>query len=135
MKEEKRILFVCHGNICRSAMAEYICKYLRPDLYCESRAVSYEEQGNDIYPDAKRCLNKHNIPFDRHYARRIEADDYDKFDKIYVMDRSNLSRISRIIDDYDKKVEMLNDRDIEDPWYTGNFEKVYNELVEGIKKI
>ena len=130
-----KILFVCHGNICRSAMAEFICKSIRPDLYCESRAVSYEEQGNDMYPSAKRCLDRHGISYTKHMARRIEKEDYDKFDVIYVMDHSNLRRINNIINDYDNKVKMLNDYEIEDPWYTDRFDKVYDELVEGIKKI
>ncbi len=131
----RKILFVCHGNICRSVMAEYICRKNRKDLYCESRAVSFEEEGNDIYPPAKRCLQRHDIPFERHRARRISQADYDDFDEIYVMDRSNMYRINRIIDDKDQKVKMLCDYEIEDPWYSGNFEKVYEELYEGIMKI
>ncbi len=116
-------------------MAEYICRKYRKDLYCESRAVSFEEEGNDIYPPAKRCLQRHDIPFERHRARRISQADYDDFDEIYVMDRSNMYRINRIIDDKDQKVKMLCDYEIEDPWYSGNFEKVYEELFEGIMKI
>lgn len=130
-----RVLFVCHGNICRSPMAEYICRTIRKDLYCESRAASYEEQGNDIYPAAKRCLQRHGITFGKHRARRIEAEDYDLFDVIYVMDRGNLNRVLRIIDDKEGKVKMLSDREIEDPWYTDNFDKVYEELYECVRNI
>ena len=116
-------------------MAEYICRYLRPEIYCESRGVSYEEQGNDMYPPAKRCLENHGIPFGRHSARRIEKCDYDDFDEIYIMDNSNRHYINKIIDDYDNKVRMLCSHDIEDPWWTGNYEKVYEEILEGIENL
>ena len=131
----RKILFVCHGNICRSVIAEYLCKHIRPDLYCESMAVSYEEEGNDIYPPAKRCLERHGIPYGKHEARRIQREDYERFDEIYVMDRSNLYLLKRIVEDTEHKVKLLNDYEIEDPWYTGNFDKVYEEIKEGIEKI
>ena len=131
----KKILFVCHGNICRSVMAEYICKAMRPDLYCESAAVSYEEEGNDIYPSAKRCLDRHGIPYGRHRARRITKADYDRFDEIYVMDSYNMSNILRILDDPTHKIHKLCDRDIDDPWYTDRFEEVYEQLCEGIQRL
>ena len=130
-----KILFVCHGNICRSAMAEFICKSIRPDLYCESRAVSYEEQGNDIYPPAKRCLDKHGIKYSRHYAKRITQEDYDNFDQIYVMDQSNMRLIKNIINDYDHKIYMLDDKDVKDPWYYNNYDEVYEQMYERIREI
>ena len=130
-----RILFVCHGNICRSVMAEYICKKIRPDLYCESAAVSYEEEGNDIYPLAKRCLERHEIPYGRHYARRIQKKDYDRFDRIYVMDSYNLMNIKRIMSDPEHKIAKLCSNDIEDPWYTDRFDEVYAQIYEGIENL
>ena len=131
----RKILFVCHGNICRSVMAEFICKEIRPDIYCESAAVSYEEEGHDIYPAAKRCLDTHRIPYTRHRARRIEKRDYDRFDEIYVMDSYNMRNILRIVSDPEHKIRMLCPYDIEDPWYTDNFELVFKQISEGIKSL
>ena len=130
-----RVLFVCHGNICRSVMAEYICKSIRPDLYCESRAVSYEEEGHDIYPPAKKCLDRHGIKYDRHHAARITQEDYDNFDRIYVMDQSNMRLINHIVSDYDHKIYMLDDKDVSDPWYYNNYDEVYDQMYEKIKEI
>lgn len=134
-----KILFVCHGNICRSAMAEYIMKYLVKErglsdqFYIESAATSREEIGCDLYPDAKRTLRDHGIPFSRHYARQITRKDYDLFDWIFVMDRNNQKNIRRIIPaNPDHKIHLLNPgQPVEDPWYTGRFEKVYQEILEG----
>ena len=131
----RRILFVCHGNICRSVMAEYILKNKRKDIYCESRATSSEEEGNDIYYLAKRCLDRHGIKYNRHFARRISQEDYDNFDEIYVMDKYNMSNILRIIDDKDNKIKMLDDIDIEDPWYSGDFEGVYKQINNAIDRL
>ena len=131
----RRVLFVCHGNICRSAMAEYICKMYRPEIYCESAAVSYEEEGNDMYPKARRCLDSHGVPYGRHRARRIQKADYDRFDEIYCMDDYNMRNILRIMEDPDRKIRKLRPYDIEDPWYTDNFEKVFEQLKEGIEDL
>ena len=131
----RKVLFVCHGNICRSVMAEYILKSKTKDIYCESRATSNEEIGNDIYPQAKRCLDRHNIKYDKHSATKITKNDYDNFDEIYVMDSYNMSNILRIIDDKDHKIKMLGSFDIEDPWYTNNFDKVFDEINKGIDSL
>lgn len=139
-----RILFVCHGNICRSPMAEYIMKDLaakagRQDSFSiESAAVSSEEEGNPIYPPARRCLSLHGIPFDSSKrARRMTPADYDRFDLVICMDSSNLRWMRRIIgDDTCGKVRLLMDytgsgRDVADPWYTGDFETTFQDILKG----
>ena len=139
-----RILFVCHGNICRSAMAEYIMKALvksrglENDYFIESAAVSDEETGNPIYPPAKRCLTQHGVPFDNSKrARKITPADYSRFDRIICMDASNLRLIRRIIpSDPDGKIHLLmsytgRSRDVADPWYTGDFETTFQDILEG----
>lgn len=138
-----RILFICHGNICRSPMAEFIFKDLlrsrglEDRFYIESAAVSTEEIGNSIYPPAKRCLNAHGIPFDKNKtARQITRADYDRFDLIIYMDRMNLRWLRYIIpDDPQNKVKLMmsytgRDRDVADPWYTGDFETTFKDIME-----
>lgn len=140
-ERKHRILFVCHGNICRSPMAEFQFKELVRSrgleelFYIESAAVSTEEIGNSIYPPAKRCLNAHGIPFDiRKTARQITRADYDRFDLIICMDRMNLRWLRYIIpDDPEGKVCLMMDfagqnRDVADPWYTGDFETTYKDV-------
>ena len=137
----KKILFICHGNICRSPMAEFIFKNLirsqgiEDRFYVESAAVSTEEIGNSIYPPAKRCLNAHGIPFDKNKtARQITRADYDRFDMIIYMDRMNLRWLKYIIpDDPQNKIRLMmsftgRDRDVADPWYTGDFETTYRDI-------
>ena len=116
-------------------MAEYILKSRTNNIYCESRATTNEEIGNDIYPYAKACLDKHNIKYDIHHARRMSVLDYNNFDEIYVMDSENMRSISYIVEDKDNKIKKLCNYDIEDPWYTGNFEKVFSQISEGIDNI
>ena len=123
-------------------MAEFILKALvkakglESEYFIESGAVSWEEEGNPIYPPAKRCLTQHGIPFDPgKRARRISADDYGRFDRIICMDSSNLRLISRIIPaDPERKIHLMmsyagSGRDVADPWYTGDFEQTFQDLL------
>ncbi len=138
-----KIMFVCHGNICRSPIAEFVMKDVAKgyDIYIESKAVSREEIGNPIYPPAQRILKQKGIAFDDHRASQITRTDYEDFDYIIVMEEYNMPRLMRIIGSDDKhKVSRLldftdNPRDIEDPWYSGNFEKVFGEIKLGCEAL
>ena len=136
------VVFICYGNICRSPMAEMIFKDLvyknnkRYKMYCSSRATSFEEIGNDIYPEAKRVLKNHNISIEKHEAKRFTKEEYQKFTYIIVMEDRNAKDLLQIIgEDPENKINKLIEKDIEDPWYTGNFEKVYQEIEEGCNKL
>ncbi len=134
-----RILFVCHGNICRSPMAEFIFKDmvqkrgLQKYYEIDSAATSMEETGNPIYYLAKAKLREKGIPFTEHYAHQVRKGDYDRYDYIILMDRMNIRWLNRIIPkDPDGKIRLLLEtRTIEDPWYTRDFETAYLDIVEG----
>lgn len=137
-----KILFICHGNICRSPMAEYIMKHLcscngRSDIEVSSVAVYTEEIGNDMYPPAKRVLTAHGIPFTKRVARQITKADYDYYDYLVCMDESNLRWLRYIIgDDTAGKVSLLmswagQKRNVADPWYTGDFQTAYDDIYQG----
>jgi protein-tyrosine phosphatase len=139
----QKILFICHGNICRSPMAEYLFKHmvaqagLSREFEISSAAVSSEETGNDIYPPAKRKLTERGIPFSRHAAHKMTRTDYDYYDHIICMDRSNLRLLRYIIgEDSAGKVSLLmawanRTDDVADPWYTGDFDATYRDLLAG----
>ncbi len=142
-----RVLFICHGNICRSPMAEFIfkdmvaCRGLSDQFYIASAATSTEEiwngQGNPVYPPARQELARHGISCEGKRAVQIQKSDYDKYDYLLGMEQRNIRNMMRILGrDPKKKVHRLldysnNPRDIADPWYTGNFDSTYRDVVEG----
>ena len=146
----RRVLFVCHGNICRSVMAEMMMRHMAAEagvshlFEVDSCATSREEIGNDIYPPAKRCLAAHGVPFTKHAARQITPDDYAHFDLILCMEDYNIRNLRRVLGEVlmvrdsalpEPKIRRLLDRDVADPWYTGDFEATYRDLEEGCREI
>ncbi len=138
-----KVLFICHGNICRSPMAEYVMKDLVKKAglgkYYEiaSAATSTEELGNPVYPPAKRKMAEHNISCKGHQARQMNRGDYDYYDYIIGMDSENMYYMPRICGgDPDHKISLLLDhtahpRDVSDPWYTRDFERTWHDVLEG----
>lgn len=142
-----KVLFVCHGNICRSPMAEFIMKDmvekrgLASEFYIASAATSTEEiwngVGNPVYPPAREELAKHGISCKGKRAIQIKKSDYNNYDYILGMDQWNMRNMMRILrSDPEGKVKLLLDysdepRDIADPWYTGDFALTYSDIVEG----
>ncbi len=138
---------MCLGNICRSPMAKYIFKDIirrkgfEGDFLIDSAATSKEEAGNGLYYNAKMKLAEKNVAYDNHIAKQITKSDYEKFDYIIGMEKSNVENILKIIgEDSQNKVYRLldfsnNPKDIADPWYTRDFEKTYVEIVEGCEAL
>jgi protein-tyrosine phosphatase len=146
-----RILFVCHGNICRSPMAEFVMKDLvkraglDTQFHIESAATSTEEIGNPVYPLARRKLAEYGIDCTGKTARQLQNDDYEKYDLLTGMDRANLRNMHRICGgDLTRKMHLLMDftcrpGEVEDPWYTEDFNATWRDVEEGclgvLKKI
>ena len=136
-----KILFVCHGNICRSPMAEFILKDMvkkagrEGDFYIDSVAVSREEEGNPVYPPARRELAKRGIPCGDHAARKITEAELMRFDHIYYMDSRNRQYLQRLFGDKAAKCKPLLSRDVADPYYCGGFDQTYRDIEEGCRRI
>ncbi|MBR7179347.1 MAG: low molecular weight phosphotyrosine protein phosphatase [Oscillospiraceae bacterium] len=137
-----KILILCHGNICRSPMGEFILKDMvkkrgiSDRFEIASAAVSTEEIGNPVYPPARRELQKHGIRCDGHAARQVTRADLDYYDRIYYMDRSNARWLVRMFPGvWQEKCRPLLQRDVADPWYTGDFAQTWDDLVEGCTRI
>lgn len=140
-----KILFVCHGNICRSPMAEFVFKDLvhkeglDEQFYIESGATNTEELGNPVYPPARRKLEEHGIDCSGKRARQIRRSDYDKFDLLIAMDEENLYHMGWVFSvDYLNKIHLLmeyTDRpgEVADPWYTRDFDRTYDDVLEGCR--
>lgn len=143
----KSILFICHGNICRSPMAEFVMKDLvkkaglASRFHIESAATSREEIGNPIYPPARRKLREKGIPFGDHRAVQMTRQDYGAYDLLLAMDQANVRNMTAIAGgDPAGKIRRLLDftdhpRDIADPWYTGDFEATYDDLLQGCQAL
>ena len=138
-----KILFVCHGNICRSPMAEFVMKHLVEERELQDRfeiasaATSTEEIGNPVYPPARRKLAEHGIGCQGKTARQMTMDDYRYYDLVIVMDRNNVRNLRWLLgEDTEHKIRLLMDYtdrpgEVADPWYTGNFEATWRDVLEG----
>ena len=139
-----KILFICHGNICRSPMGEYVMKDLAEKaglshaFHIASAATSTEEIGNPVYPPARRKLTEHGIVCSGHAARQITRRDYEEYDLLIVMDRANLRNTTRLWNgDPEGKIHLLLEyagrpgQEVADPWYTGDFEATWQDVLAG----
>ena len=141
----KKILFICHGNICRSPMAEFVMKDLvekaglEQEFHIASAATSTEEIGNPVYPPARRKLAEHGIDCSGKTARQLRRDDYGQYDFLVGMDRENLRGMHRICGgDPDGKLHLLLDftdrpGQVADPWYTGDFDATWRDVEAGCR--
>lgn len=142
----KKVLFVCHGNICRSPMGEFILNHiaaargLSGSICASSAGVSSEEAGNPLYPPAERVLKKHKIPCAGHRARKITPSDYEDFDYILAAEDIHIKKMTRFFGgDPDSKIKRIMDftetpGDISDPWYTGDFDTAYSQIELGCRE-
>ena len=142
-----RIMFVCHGNICRSTMAEYVMKHmvaqkgLSERFFITSSATSTEEIGNGVHYGTRNKLKEKGVPCGDHRAVQLTRADFDQYDYIIGMDSANLRNMRRILKSEDAKVCLLLDftdrkgDSIADPWYTGNFEETYQDVTEGCQAL
>jgi len=135
-----KVLFVCHGNICRSPMAEFVLKDMvkkagrAGEFQIASVATSREELGNPVYPPARRELHSHGIPCDGHRARQITQKDVDNWDYIYYMDSNNARNLARMFPG-ETKFRPFLPRNVADPWYSGDFTQTWEDVVEGCTRI
>ena len=136
-----KIMFICHGNICRSPMAEFVMKDLvkkagrEKEFHIASAAVSREEIGNPVYGPARRELAKHGIRCDGHAAHQITRKELEEYDYLYYMDAGNGRYLRRLFGEDADKCRMLLNHDVADPWYTGNFTETWNDVLEGCSRI
>ncbi|MBS6397078.1 MAG: low molecular weight phosphotyrosine protein phosphatase [Clostridiales bacterium] len=142
-----KLLFICHGNICRSPMAEYVMKDLvnrrgLSDCFCiDSAATSTEEIGNGVHHGTRQKLKEVGVPLGNHRAVQMKRADYEKYDYLIGMDTWNIRNMLRIVGQDDRgKIHRLldfgrNPRDIADPWYTGNFDVTYEDVAEGCEAL
>ena len=136
-----KLLFICHGNICRSPMAEFVMKDLvkkagkEKEFHIASAAVSREELGNPVYPPAARQLQKHGISCAGHRAHQITRQELEEYDRIYYMDASNARYLQRLFGADSAKCQPLLGHDVADPWYTGDFTETWNDVLEGCTRI